>query len=101
MNDTRHTERWALIALGDGYETHIVEGREAMERKFLELHFGPPRPATECSPAEIEQMESMLASLRDEDNWVHNYAIGPVAFTQDNEDGNVYVYLLTDEQVKP
>lgn len=98
-NANCHTERWVLIALGDGYETHIAEGREAMERKFLELHFGPTRPAIEVTAAEMKCMESMLEALRDEDQWIRNYALGPVAYTAENEDGNVHVYRLTDEQV--
>lgn len=98
MSETRSQSiRWVVVAMGDGYETHIVTGQEALERKFLEMHFGQTRAATDLTPGEVEQMESMLAGFRDEDNWVFNHDVGPVSFTQDNEDGNVYVYRLTDE----
>lgn len=90
-----HTERWILISQGDGYETHIVEGREDMERKFLELHFGP-KNLTDCTSVDVEAMEQMLESLRNADNWMTNYALGPVSYEVNHEDGNVYVYLLTD-----
>lgn len=91
-----HTERWVLISIGDGYETRIVEGQEALERAFLELHFGPTRPASECTPGEIADMEGLLAHLRCEEFWLMNYALGHVAYEISHEDGRVLVYRLTD-----
>lgn len=90
-------DRWLIISGGDGYSTHVVEGREAMERTFLEQFLGPPSES--FSQENVEYGEALLEHLRDEDeNWIHNYALGPVEYTYQAEDGHVHVYRLTHNQ---
>lgn len=87
-------ERWLIICGGDGYGTHVAEGREAMERIFLEQFLGPP--GEPFSKENVEYGEALLEHLRDTDeNWLMNYQLGPVEYTYHAEDGHVHVYRLT------
>lgn len=93
----RHDDsRWLVASGPDGYHTRIVAGVEAMERAYMEAHFGPTRPADECSPREVEEMEGMLSRLRNDDHW-DTMGGERIRHQIDHEDGWVYVMRLTDE----
>lgn len=100
MDITDLPERWVIISAGDGYETHIVVGREAMERKFLEMFLGPPGDPFRLNAENVAYGESLLEHLQDRDNWQCNYALGPVEYRTDLEDGHVCVYLLIPDSAR-
>jgi hypothetical protein len=86
-----NTERYVLIAGGDGYTSMIVEGRAAMERAFLNLHWDP----IDFISLTDEQRE-MLGCIRDEDQWMMDALHGRIAFDVQHEDGWVKVFRLVN-----
>lgn len=92
MTDSVSTnERYILIAGGDGYTSMIVEGRAAMERAFLKLHWDP----IDFISLTDEQRE-LLAVIRDEDEWATDALHGRISFDVKHEDGWVRVYRLVN-----
>ena len=84
-------EQYILIAGGDGYTSMVVDGREAMERAFLALHWDP----MDFNDLTDEQRE-LLAVVRDENEWNTDALHGRIAFDVQHEDGWVRIYRLVN-----
>jgi hypothetical protein len=88
------TERYVIIAGGDGYQTATVTGREAMEQAFVRAHW----PDADFSKLSEDEQQT-LACIQDEDEWAIDFQIGRTNFTVRYEDGWVSVYRLLDNLV--
>lgn len=80
---------YVLVSGGDGYETSIVSG-DKLEEAYLSMFY------TDAKNCPENERYSFLEALRDEDNWTHNYAIGPVCYSESLEDGSVQIILLSN-----
>jgi hypothetical protein len=88
------SERYVIIAGGDGYMTATVEGREAMEQAFVRAHW----PDADFSNLSDDEKQT-LDCIQDEDEWKIDFRLGRTDFHVSYEDGWVAVYRLTDDLV--
>ena len=90
VTDETMTEYYLLSTHGDGAFSTIVEGLDGVYDKLIESMYGS---ADDAPPDEAAAWKS---DIEDEDQWTYSFDFGRWSWSQEFEDGSIYVTRVMD-----